>query len=282
MELIAVTEATDFIQKLLAFLPPHLVIRRHVLVLTAARKHNVAHLQIRNRPAVRRGLFIQLLRHPQRSLSHFESRATVSDDAGIYFLAVDHHRVIAHFWREGVVLRRQKVHRDHNERIVFRDQIAPRLQVFDSPFQHRDPVPQPGFPLRRSLGILLLPGSGCDPFLPSRHHRIRRLRALRPAIAGEWLVMCRVHDRIRHRLQPVAIGSIGHHIHVRLHEKDPPAALRAEIQNCVAIVDIVFGQQLVKGIGVPADPGRFVFVKHVEPWRNLRLLQQARKRRQNF
>ena len=194
---------------------------------------------------------------------------------------MDHHRVIADFGCERIV-GGEDVHRDDDERVVFGDEEAAALEVLDAAFQETDPVFQPGFALRGGGAVGEFLCAAGQAFFPAGEHGIGGRGFLRPAIAGVGLVVAGVHDLVGHHRQAVAVRAVGHHVHVRLQEKHRPAAGGAELQDRLAIIDIVLGEHFIEQMGVAPHPRHLVGVELGIPPGNLGLADQGGQPRQEF
>ena len=264
MELVSLAQTADTGEQFAAALAPEFIVGRTTLRFPATGEDKVGHLQIRHRPTVGRGIFIDLAGHAQRGLADFEGWPTIADDGRIDFPLVDHHRVVAHLGGVGLAGGEQ-VHRDDDEWIIFRDQETARLEVGNAALEIIDAITQPGFALGGGGRIGEFTLAIGEALFPTGHHRVGSGRALFPAVAGERLVVGGIDDGIRHHRQAVTIGAIGNHIHLGLHEEERFTLGRSQVEDGFAVVEVMLGEHLVERVGIAADAGDFVVIEFVKP-----------------
>ena len=152
---------------------------------------------------------------------------------------MDHHGEIPGFGGEGVILRRQHGHRDDDERVMFRDEKTAAFEIRHAALEIGDALAQPFFAVRNRRPVRQFFFRTLDPALPSGHHRVGHRAPLGPAVAGEWLVVGRIDNGLRHHRQAVAVGPIRDHIHVRLHEQHAAPGFRAQIEQGLTVVEVM-------------------------------------------
>ena len=115
------TRAADFVNQLLTAILEFFQIRRTKLRIGRARKNQIGHFQIADRPIVRRGLRINLFPNPKGRFANFVVRPNVAHDRRINRVSINQHRVIARLRR---VLPMGERSRNHDVGISHSDQEA--------------------------------------------------------------------------------------------------------------------------------------------------------------
>jgi len=113
--------AADFVDQLLTTVLEFFQIGRTKLRVRRARKNQIGHFQIADRPIVRRGLRINLFPNSKGRFANFVVRPNIADDRWINRVSINHQRVIAGFRR---VLPMRERSRNHDVRISHSDQEA--------------------------------------------------------------------------------------------------------------------------------------------------------------
>jgi hypothetical protein len=189
-------------------------------LLSRSGENDVTHLQIAYRTVIGGRKRVEFFRNAQRRLADFIVWTDVSDNHWINCVGENNESVIARFYRIGTA---RKNARHHDEGIGRTDQKTKLFQRANLGAQFRDCVAQLAFARGGGTcqGILVL--CAFQSLFGPDEIRIRRIRFLFPTITGGRL---EIRRRTGPGRQPIRIGPVGIHIHVRLEQKRFSMSLR--------------------------------------------------------
>lgn len=200
-------------EQLLAFGCKLLVVGRSGFRIRGTGEDQVADYQVGNGAAVRPRLGVDFTAQAQGAFPRLVARSGVSHQGRVQLVPHDDDGVIPELRGKGRGLVDHS-QRDHDERIVFRDQETVPLQFFNDPFRVVYLAAQGRFFRGGGFFQRLLVGS--QPLLPGLEEGIGLVRALLPAVGSAGLVEGAFQDFIRHGGQAVPVRTVGNNIHFTL------------------------------------------------------------------